>query len=141
MFAGGGCGTAPIVVIDSAQTFQTIEGWDTAASSGRDCRGYNLLGPAIADPVNYQYLDYLVDNLGLTGTRPWEVGPRIDGTGNDNGDCDIVDWNLFEGDTLHPWDAGLLGLFPKSNLAKGIRRPFTRAWISDGRIRPKALGK
>ena len=39
---------------------------------------YNLLGPAVADPVNYQYLDYLVDDLGLTGTRTWEVGPRID---------------------------------------------------------------
>ncbi len=41
-----------------------------------------MLDPAVADPVNYQYLDYLADDLGLTGTRTWEVGPRIDGIGH-----------------------------------------------------------
>ncbi|MGZ5529898.1 MAG: putative Ig domain-containing protein, partial [Limisphaerales bacterium] len=62
--------------------------------------------------------------LGLTGTRTWEVGPRIDGTGSDHGDCDLVDWNLFESDTLHPQDAGYLVYYQNHILAKGYQPSF-----------------
>src|SRR5712664_4563188 len=56
------------VVIDSSQTFQTIEGWGHGGGIlGGTWGPYYLLGPAIAAPVNYQYLDYLLDDLGLTG--------------------------------------------------------------------------
>jgi hypothetical protein len=83
-----------------------------------------MLSPALADPVNHQYLDYLVDDLGLTGTRTWEVGPRIDGTGNDHGDCDVVDWGLFESDTLRPQDAGYLVYYQNRILAHGFQPSF-----------------
>jgi hypothetical protein len=80
-----------------------------------------MLPPAVADPVNYQYLDYLLDDLGLTGTRTWEVGPRIDGTGNDHGDCDVVDWSLFERDTLSSQDANYLIYYQNHIQAKGYQ--------------------
>jgi len=119
------CGHCANVVVDASQTFQTIEGWGhgggilggTAGASG-------LLSPAVADPVNYQYLDCLLDDLGLTGTRTWEVGPRIDGTGNDHGDCDAIDWNLFEGDTFSAMDAAYLLYFQNRILAKGYPSSF-----------------
>src|SRR5258708_28312303 len=49
------------VVVNPAQTFQTIEGWGHGGGIlGGTAWPYNLLGPAVADPVNYQYLDYLL---------------------------------------------------------------------------------
>ncbi len=83
-----------------------------------------MLDPAVADPVNYQYLDYLADDLGLTGTRTWEVGPRIDGTGTDDGDCDVVDWNLFEADTFPAADANYLLRFQNHVLTNGFQPSF-----------------
>jgi len=113
------------VVIDPAQKFQTIAGWGHGGGVlGGTTEAASMLSSSIADPVNYQYLDYLVDELGLTGTRTWEVGPRIDGTGNDHGDCDVVDWNLFEGDTLHTQDAGYLVYYQNRILAKGYQPSF-----------------
>src|SRR3974377_2304110 len=89
------------VVVQTAQQFQTIAGWGHGGGVLGGTGGAEAFLPqSLADPVNYQYLDYLTDDLGLTGTRTWEVGPRIDGTGTDNGDCDVVNWNLFESDTL-----------------------------------------
>src|SRR5512141_2040093 len=77
------------VGINPAESYQTIAGWGHGGGVLGGTGGpLAMLGPSIADPVNYQYLDYLIDDLGLTGTRVWEVGPRIDGTGNDHGDCD-----------------------------------------------------
>ena len=83
-----------------------------------------MLPPSLADPVNKQYLDFITDDLGLTGSRTWEVGPRIDGTGMDHGDCDVIDWNLFESDTLSPQDATNLVYFQNKILAQGIQPNF-----------------
>ena len=121
IFICGGVNGAD-VVIDRSQKFQTMEGWGHGGGVlGGTYIAASMLSPSLADPVNHQYLDYLVDELGLTGTRTWEVGPRIDGTGNDRGDCDIVDWNLFEGDTLSAQAAGYLVYFQNRILAKGFQ--------------------
>ncbi|HEY3916066.1 MAG TPA: putative Ig domain-containing protein [Verrucomicrobiae bacterium] len=113
------------VVIDSHQTFQTIAGWGhgggiLGATEGPD----TMLDPAIAQSVNFQYLDYLADDLGLTGSRTTEVGPRIDGTGTDDGDCDVVDWNLFESDTFSAADATNLLHYQNHILAEGFQPSF-----------------
>jgi hypothetical protein len=110
------------VVINPAQTFQTILGWGHGGGVlGGTAGAENMLSPSLADPVNYQYLDFITGELGLTGTRTWEVGPRIDGTGTDDGDCDVVDWNLFESDTLSAQDAGYLVYFQNRILAEGYQ--------------------
>src|SRR5580765_1347984 len=107
------------VVLQPAQQFQTIAGWGHGGGVLGGTGGAEaFLPPALADPVNYQYLDYLTDDLGLTGTRTWELGPRIDGTGSDNGDCDVVDWSLFEADTLNAQAAGYLVHFQNKILAQ-----------------------
>ena len=121
------CASAPgaDVVIDRAQTFQTMAGWGHGGGVlGGTYGAEAMLSPSLADPVNHQYLDYVVDELGLTGSRTWEVGPRIDGTGNDHGDCDVVDWNLFESDTLSAQAAGYLVYFQNRILAKGFQPSF-----------------
>ena len=113
------------VVIDPAQTFQTIAGWGHGGGVlGGTTGAASMLPPSLADPVNHQYLDYLADELGLTGTRTWEVGPRIDGTGTDHGDCDVVDWNLFESDTFAAQDARYLVYFQNRILAEGFQPSF-----------------
>jgi hypothetical protein len=113
------------VVIDSRQTFQTIAGWGHGGGIlGGTSGAESLLPAAVANPVNFQYLDFLIDELGLTGSRTWEVGPRIDGTGMDHGDCDVIDWNLFEGDTLRPQDAAYLVYFQNRILAQGFQPSF-----------------
>src|SRR5438046_952695 len=113
------------VVIQQAQQFQTIARWGHGGGVLGGTGGAEAFLPqTLADPVNYQYLDYLTDDLGLTGTRTWEVGPRIDGTGTDNGDCDIVDWNLFEGDTLSAQDAAYLLHYQNRILAEGYQSSF-----------------
>src|SRR5579863_7945066 len=73
------------VVVDSSRTFQTIVGWGDGGGFYNGITG-GMVDPSVAVQINYQYLDYLADDLGLTGTRVWEVGPRIDGTGMDHGD-------------------------------------------------------
>jgi hypothetical protein len=113
------------VVINSVQTFQTIAGWGHGGGVlGGTANAESMLPATIADPVNYQYLDFLTDDLGLTGTRTWEVGPRIDGTGTDAGDCDVVDWNLFEADTFSAQDAAYLLHYQNRILAVGFQPSF-----------------
>ena len=125
MLAVGCCARGADVVVDPAQTFQTISGWGHGGGVlGGTAGAARMLAAALADPVNYQYPDFLVDDLGLTGTRTWEVGPRIDGTGTDDGDCDLVDWNLFESDTLSPQDAGYLFHYQNRILAEGYPSSF-----------------
>src|SRR5580693_8315442 len=88
-----GCGRSSDVVIQPSRTFQTIAGWGHGGGVLLGTYGASALLPqSVANAVDRQYLDYLVDDLGLTGTRTPEVGPRIDGTGTDKGDCDVIDW-------------------------------------------------
>ncbi len=113
------------VVVQPAQQFQTIAGWGHGGGVlGGTAGAETFLPAALADPVNYQYLDFLTDDLGLTGTRTWEVGPRIDGRGTDDGDCDNVDWNLFESDTLSAQDAAYLVHYQNRILAEGYQPSF-----------------
>src|SRR5580704_6975851 len=111
------------VVVNSYQTFQTIKGWGDGGGFYNGITG-GMVDPSVADQINYQYLDYLADDLGLTGTRTWEVGPRIDGTGTDDGDCDVVDWNLFEADTFPVTDADYLLHYQNHILAEGFQPSF-----------------
>ena len=68
------------VVIEPALTFQTIAGWGHGGGVlGGTANSAAMLPASLADPVNYQYLDFLTDDLGLTGSRTPEVGARIDG--------------------------------------------------------------
>ena len=125
LLAYAGCRRSADVVIQPSRTFQTIAGWGhgggvLGAASGAS----SFLPQPVANPVNYQYLDYLVDDLGLTGTRTWEVGPRIDGTGTDQGDCDVIDWNLFEEDTFSRSDAAYLVYYQNRILAEGFQPLF-----------------
>jgi hypothetical protein len=118
-------GVCADVVIEPAQQFQAIAGWGHGGGVLGGTGGAEAMLPqAIADPVNYQYLNYLTDDLGLTGTRTWEVGPRIDGTGMDHGDCDVVDWNLFESDTFSAQDAAYLVYYQNRILAQGYQPSF-----------------
>src|ERR1700722_7250933 len=123
IFAGGLEGRGADVVVDSHQTFQTRAAWGDGGGFYNGITG-GMADPSIADQINYQYLNYLADDLGLTATRVWEVGPRIDGTGMDHGDCDVIDWNLFESDTLTAAEAKYLTYFQKKILTKGYQPNF-----------------
>lgn len=113
------------VVVDSSQTFQTIRGWGHGGGILGGTEGARtMLDASVADPVNYEYLDYLANDLGLTGTRTTEVGPRIDGTGTDDGDCDVVDWNLFESDTFPAADGNYLIRYQNDILTNGFQPSF-----------------
>ncbi|HYM19747.1 MAG TPA: T9SS type A sorting domain-containing protein [Candidatus Kapabacteria bacterium] len=86
------------ITIDTTITFQKIEGWGHGGGvfSNLNYMLAQTEGQQVADSLNYQYLDYIVHDLGLTGSRMWEVGPRIDGTGIDfAGNCDSLDWTKF----------------------------------------------
>lgn len=78
-----------MVTIDTNTSYQTIQGWGHG-SANLGC------GWSPIDSVNYDYVDFLADDWGLTGTRINEIGVRLDGTGIDHGDCDSVDWSLFQ---------------------------------------------
>jgi hypothetical protein len=125
VFIGGHVYAQDSVTINPAAQFQTIEGWGHGGGVlGGTGGAATMLDSAIANPVNYQLLDYLVDDLGLTGTRTWEVGPRTDGTGTDNDDCDVIDWTKFQSGTLTAQDAGYLVYFRDKILAKGFQPSF-----------------
>jgi Putative Ig domain len=125
IFTCAGIAYGADIVVDRAQTFQTIEGWGHGGGVLGGTGGASSMLPAsLADPVNRQYLDFLTDDLGLTGSRTWEVGPRVDGTGMDHGDCDVIDGNLFESDTLSPQDVTNLVYFQNKILAQGIQPNF-----------------
>jgi hypothetical protein len=113
------------LVIDTATHFQTMEGWGHGGGVLGHCAGpYGMLDSTVADPVNFQTLDYLVDDLGLTGSRTWEVGPRIDGTGMDNGDCDSIDWNKFQPQSLPQKMADYLMYYKNRIVAEGYTPSF-----------------
>ena len=113
------------VNINSLIQYQTITGWGHGGGILGGVYGpYGMLDSSIANPVNKEYLDYLVDDLGLTGSRTWEVGPRVDGTGMDNGDCDSIDWNLFQSSSLPVGEANFLVYYQNKILAKGFTPNF-----------------
>ena len=114
-----------IITINPAITYQTIEGWGHGGGVLGGVNGpFNMLNAAIAEPLNYQYLDYLVDELGLTGSRITEVGPRTDGTGMDNGDCDVIDWTKFQSNSLPAGEAALLVYYKNKIVANGYQPSF-----------------
>lgn len=113
------------VAVNTGIQYQTIEGWGHGGGVlGGTYGAFSMLDPSVADPVNYEYLDYLVDELGLTGSRFTEVGPRTDGTGMDNGDCDSIDWNKFQSNSLPVTEAGYLVYYKNKILAKGYTPNF-----------------
>src|SRR6185369_7499020 len=104
--------------------FQTITGWGHGGGVLGFSFGYYQIDSAVSNPFRYEVFDYLIDDLGLTGSRTWEVGPRIDGTGMDNGNCDSLDWSKFDSSSL-PLDlAKYLQYFNTRVLAKGIQPNF-----------------
>jgi Putative Ig domain len=120
-----GCSRSADVTIQPARTFQTIAGWGHGSGVvGAISRASTFLPQSVANAVSRQYLDYLVDDLGLTGTRTPEVGPRLDGAATDHGDCDVVDWTLFEGGSFSPSDAALLVYYQNRILAEGFQPLF-----------------
>jgi hypothetical protein len=110
------------ITLDSTTKFQTIEGW----GHGGDLFSMLNYGldPSIKDSFNYQTLNYLIDDLGLTGSRIWEVGPRIDGTPTDDGDCDSVDWKKFQVGVLDTTIAKYMVYFKNRVNAEGYQTNF-----------------
>ncbi len=82
------------------------------------------LDSTIKDSFNYQMLDYLIYDLGLTGSRTWEVGPRIDGTPTDDGNCDSVDWTKFQVGIEDPTIAKYMVYFKNRVNAEGFQTNF-----------------
>ncbi len=113
------------VTIDSAVKYQTIVGWGHGGSIFAGCGGFwSLPDTTFADSLSKDYLDYIIDDLGLTGSRTWEIGPRIDGTGMDNGDCDSIDWSKFQPNSFFPWQWKLCVYFKNRILAQGYQPSF-----------------
>ncbi|MEO8087635.1 MAG: T9SS type A sorting domain-containing protein [Bacteroidota bacterium] len=113
------------IAIDTTIEFQSITGWGHGGGILGHCGGaFTMLDSAVANPINYQVLDYLVDDLGLTGSRTWEVGPRIDGTGMDNGDCDSIDWTKFQPQSLPRGLSNYLVYFKNRVIANGYQPNF-----------------
>ncbi len=100
------------ITLNSAQKFQTIAGWGHGGGIlGYTNGAFTMLDSNIANPVNYEILDYIIDELGLTGSRITEVGPRTDGTGTDDGNCDSIDWSKFDSSSLPVTEADYLLYF------------------------------
>jgi hypothetical protein len=110
------------ISVDPAVHYQTIEGWGDGGSLF-SMLNY-LVDPSIGDPLNRQTLDYLVDELGLTGSRTWEVGPRIDGTGMDDGNCDSINWSRFYVSPRDPVIAGYMVYFKNRITEQGFQPSF-----------------
>ncbi len=62
--------------------------------------------------------------MGLTGSRTWEVGPRVDGTATDNGDCDSLNWAKFQSNTLPVTMGNYLVYIKNKIVAKGYQPSF-----------------
>ena len=113
------------VTLTPSVHYQTIEGWGHGGGVlGGTSGAFSMLDSSVANPVNYQYLNYLIDDLGLTGSRVTEVGPRTDGTGMDNGDCDVIDWSKFQANSLPRTLANYLTYYNNRILSKGYQPDF-----------------
>lgn len=114
-----------IVTIDSTIKYQTIEGWGHGGCLFSGLGGfYSLQDTSISQKLSLDYLDYLIDELGLTGSRIWEVGPRVDGTGSDSGDCDSLDWSKFQEGAFYSWYHPYVKYFSYRIKAKGYKTSF-----------------
>jgi hypothetical protein len=115
------------VTLDSTIKYQTIEGWGHGGDLFSNL-SYALplygIDQATIDSINYQYLRFIAYDLGLTGSRMWEVGPRVDGTGMDNGDCDSIDWNKFQARPIDTLVARNAVYFKDLIHASGYRTSF-----------------
>jgi hypothetical protein len=124
-FAGTYLQAQDTIVIDTTVQHQTIEGWGHGGGVlGHVFGSFSMLDSAVANPANYQLLDYLVDDLGLTGSRTWEVGPRIDGTGMDDGDCDSINWSKFQPETFPTGLANYLTYYQNRIITNGYNPSF-----------------
>ncbi|MCX6285496.1 MAG: T9SS type A sorting domain-containing protein [Bacteroidetes bacterium] len=124
-FTGGYLHAQDTIVIDTTVQHQTIEGWGHGGGVlGHVFGAFSMLDTAIANPANYQLLDYLVDDLGLTGSRTWEVGPRIDGTGMDDGDCDSINWSKFQPESFPTGLANYLNYYQERIIINGYNPSF-----------------
>ena len=113
------------ITLNSSIHYQTIEGWGHGGGVlGGTGGAFSMLDSSVANPVNYEYLDYLVDELGLTGSRTWEVGPRTDGTGMDDGDCDVINWAKFQSNSFPATMANYLVYYKNKIQAKGYQPNF-----------------
>jgi len=113
------------IYIDTTVTYQTIEGWGHGGGIlGFVYQAFDLLDTLVSNPVSLQQIDYLVDDLGLTGSRYPETGPRPDGTGMDNGDCDSIDWTKFRAEDLAPGMYNYLAYYKDRILLKGFEPSF-----------------
>jgi hypothetical protein len=110
------------VTINTSTQYQTIEGW------GHGGGIFSMLNygsdTVFNNPMNKQMLDYLIDDLGLTGSRTWEVGPRIDGTGTDDGNCDSINWTKFQVGPLDNRIAAYVVYFKNRIVAQGFQPSF-----------------
>jgi hypothetical protein len=115
------------ITIDTTISYQTIEGWGHGGDLFSNL-AYALpalgINPALQDSLNLQCLGILVKDLGLTGSRMWEVGPRTDGTGMDNGDCDSLDWSRFMATSRDTAIAQYVQYFQRLVQAQGFRTSF-----------------
>lgn len=62
------------ITLDTTTKYQTIEGWGHGGDlfSNLNYSGSTMgIDPALMDSMNLQTLDYLIDDLGLTGSRIW----------------------------------------------------------------------
>ncbi len=114
------------VVVNPSQTFQTIEGWGSSGFAvSYPGYSYQLLGPTITDLFNVEIVDTLTYDLGLTGTRIYDIGTRTDGQGTDlNGNCEVVDYAKFEPGPYADADAKNMARFRDDALAEGYQSLF-----------------
>jgi len=124
--AGNNANAQDTVSINSSTHYQIIEGWGHGGGILGFLDGAEyMLDSSVANPANYEKLDYITDDLGLTGSRTWEVGPRTDGTGIDSGgDCDALNWSKFQSNTLSWQDAQYLVYFKNRVIAEGYTPSF-----------------
>jgi hypothetical protein len=113
------------VTVDTTLRYQIIQGWGHGGSVFAGLGGFHTVpDTSFVGAVSRDYIDYVIDDLGLTGSRLWEIGPRIDGTGMDHGDCDSIDWSLFQSDSFFPWQFPWVAYFNDRVIAQGIRPSY-----------------
>ncbi len=116
------------VAIDPSRTFQRIEGWGNGSGNlgGQLEANFVSLGAALRESGQLPG-DRLSSWMTLgpsTGTRIWEIGTPTDGSGIDNGDCDVIDWAKFQPGTLMDMQARYMVYFKNRVEARGEHPSF-----------------